>query len=89
MARTPLVDVFRRAAAIAAHARRTGEPLDSLIERDRELRIDHARRRFLGQSLGVSAALMLGGCATKPPQAGSGTDDVGIVGAGIAGLTAA
>ena len=89
MARTPLVDVFRRAAAIAAHARRTGEPLDSLIERDRELRIDHARRRFLGQSLGVSAALMLGGCATKPPQAGSGTDDVVIVGAGIAGLTAA
>jgi monoamine oxidase len=91
VARTPLVDVLRRAAALAAHARRTGEPLDSLIERDRELRIDRARRRFLGESLGISAALMLGACARTPPHAGTGngTDDVVIVGAGIAGLTAA
>ena len=59
MARTPLVDVFRRAAAIAAHSRRSGEPLDAVIERERELRVDHARRRFLGQSVGVSAALIV------------------------------
>jgi len=89
VARTPLVDVFRRAAAIAAHSRRSGEPLDAVIERERELRVDRARRRFLGQSIGVSAALMLGACARTPSRTGTAADDVVIVGAGVAGLTAA
>ena len=89
MARTPMVDILRRAAAIAAQSARCGEPLDEAIERERELRIDRARRRFVGQSVGVSAALMLGACARTPPRGGGANDDVVIVGAGIAGLTAA
>ncbi len=46
MARTPLVDLLRRAAVIAAHARRTGHPLDEVIAEERELRVDRARRKF-------------------------------------------
>jgi monoamine oxidase len=88
MAPTPLVDVLRRAAAIARHARRTGEPLDEAIARDRELRIDRARRRFLGRSALASAALMLPACVGNPPRAAN-EDEVVIVGAGVAGLTCA
>jgi monoamine oxidase len=90
MARTALVDVLRRAAAIAAVARSTGEPLDEAIARERSLRVDHARRRFLQQSAVASAALMLGACARVPVSRGAtGTDEVVVVGAGIAGLTCA
>jgi len=88
MARTPLVDVLRRAAAIARHARSTGEPLDEAIARDRELRVDRTRRRFLTQSVAASAALMLPACVRTPPRA-TGDDAVAIVGAGVAGLTCA
>ena len=47
MARTPIVDLLRRAAMIAAHAKRTGRPLDEIIELEREARVDRARRNFL------------------------------------------
>ena len=87
MARTPLVDLLRRAAAIAAHSRNTGQPLDEAIACERELRVDHARRRFLRQSAGASAALMLGACA--PMQRAHDDGKRCIVGAGIAGLTCA
>jgi monoamine oxidase len=87
MARTPLVDLLRRAAAIAAVARRTGMPLDETIERERELRVDHARRRFLRNSAGASAALALAACVPMPRTRDD--DDVVIVGAGVAGLTCA
>lgn len=87
MARTILVDLLRRAAATAAAARESGEPLDEAIDRARERRIDRARRRFLRQSAGVSAGLLLAACAALPRR--SSTDDVVIVGAGIAGLTCA
>lgn len=90
MARTALVDLLRRAAAIAATARASGEPLDEAIARERELRAGNARRRFLQQSVGASAGLMLAACAPLPRKApGNATDDVVIVGAGIAGLTCA
>jgi len=90
MARTALVDVLRRAAVIAAVARETGEPLDEAIARERALRVDHARRRFLRQSAVASAALMLGACARVPaPVRGADKDEVVVVGAGIAGLTCA
>jgi monoamine oxidase len=89
MARTPLVDLLRRAAAIAAHARHAGEPLDEAIERDRALRVDRSRRRFLQQSAGASAALALAACMRVPSRAGGAADDVVVVGAGVAGLTAA
>ncbi|MET0229835.1 MAG: FAD/NAD(P)-binding protein, partial [Rhodanobacteraceae bacterium] len=88
MARTPLVDLLRRAAAIAAVARRTGAPLDEVIDRDRALRVDHARRRFLRDSAGASAALALAACVPMP-LAKKDDDDIVIVGAGVAGLTCA
>jgi monoamine oxidase len=90
MARTALVDLLRRGAAIAAHCARSGEPLDEAIAREREARIDHARRRFLRDSLGASAALALAACtpAALRPR-GDGADAVIVVGAGIAGLTCA
>lgn len=87
MARTPLVDLLRRAAAVAAHSRRTGQPLDEVIAEEREARVDRARRRFLRESAGASAALMLAAC-TPMPRAHD-DDAVVIVGAGIAGLTCA
>ena len=90
MARTALVGLLRRAAAIAAHARATGEPLDEAIARERELRFDHARRRFLRQSAAASATLMLAACAGMPvPRRSAPDEDVVIVGAGIAGLACA
>jgi monoamine oxidase len=89
MARTPLVDLLRRAAAISACAQRSGAPLEELIEHSRELRIDRARRRFLQQSFGASAALALAACAHVPLPRPDGADEVVVVGAGIAGLTCA
>lgn len=88
MARTPLMDVLHRAAAIAARARATGQPLDEVIGLERELRIDHARRRFLRQSAGASAGLLLAACGRSPRPDPVGPPVV-IVGAGIAGLTCA
>jgi monoamine oxidase len=88
MARTALVDLLRRAAAIAAVSRATGESFDEARAREREGRL-LSRRRFLQQSAGASAALMLAACARVPLQRTSDADDVIIVGAGIAGLTAA
>ncbi|MEP7041583.1 MAG: FAD-dependent oxidoreductase [Dokdonella sp.] len=88
MARTMLVDLLRRSAALAAHVRASGEPLDEAILRERECRFDRARRRFLRQSLGASAGLLLAACAPLP-QRRDERDDVVIVGAGIAGLSCA
>jgi monoamine oxidase len=89
MARTPLVDILRRASALAGYARASGEPLDEVIARDREARIDRSRRRFLQQSAGASAALVLAACTRLPLHARDPAEDVVVVGAGIAGLTAA
>lgn len=88
MARTALVDLLRRAAAISAVSRATGEPLDEAIARERERRL-LSRRRFLQQSAGASAALMLAACARVPLQPTPGAEEVVIVGAGVAGLTCA
>jgi monoamine oxidase len=89
MARTALADLLRRAAAISAHARALGEPLDEAIARDRERRTDASRRRFLRASAGASATLMLAACAGVPVPRRASSDDVIIVGAGIAGLACA
>lgn len=90
MARTALVDLLRRAAAISAIARQSGESLDEAIARDIELRTNASRRRFLRQSVAASAALMVAACAPTRMIAGSGGDDeVVVVGAGVAGLTCA
>lgn len=90
MSRTPLFDMLRRAAALARHANRSRQPLDEIVERARELRTVDARRRFLREAGTASAALALAACApsaVKSPAAGQ--EEVVIVGAGIAGLTAA
>lgn len=89
MARSALVDLLRRAAAISAVARSSGEPLDEAIDRDIALRIDASRRRFLRQSITASTALMLGACTPSRLLRKDNSDDVIVVGAGVAGLTAA
>src|SRR5690348_207958 len=89
MARTPIVDLLRRAAIIAAHAKQSGRPLDEVIEIEREARVDRARRNFLRTSAGASAALMLAACAPAAVNPKRDDDAVVIVGAGVAGLTCA
>lgn len=88
MARTALADLLRRAARLAEQARVSGEPLDEALAREREDRVDRARRRFLRQGAGVSAGLLLAACA-PPRRSGDRGDDVVVVGAGIAGLSCA
>lgn len=89
MARTALVDLLRRAAAISSIARKSGESLDEAIDRDIAMRIDASRRRFLRQSITATTALMLGACAPARLLRNDNADDVIVVGAGVAGLTAA
>jgi monoamine oxidase len=86
MARTPLFSLLQRAARIARASTSAPEPLAEFHAKGREWRMDAQRRRLL-QSAG--AGLFLMGCAQLPrPPVASG-DEVVIVGAGIAGLTAA
>lgn len=89
MARTALVDLLRRAAAISAVARHSGEPIEEAIDRDIGMRVDASRRRFLRQTITASTALMLGACAPSRLMRMDNADDVIVVGAGVAGLTAA
>ncbi len=88
MARTPWVGLLRRAARVAAIARTTGQPLDEIVAREREARVDRARRRFLGQSAVAGAALAAAACARAPVKP-HGDDGIVVVGAGIAGLMCA
>ncbi|MCC8364421.1 FAD-dependent oxidoreductase [Lysobacter sp. A6] len=87
MARTPLFALLQRAARIARNASHADMPLDEFQERGRALRVDATRRRLLQ---GAAASLALTACAPATRIAGGGgMPDVAIVGAGIAGLTAA
>lgn len=86
MARTPLFGLLQRAARIARASTLMGQPVNELHERVVETRIDPERRRVLQ---GAGAALLLGGCAQMPRPIGAIDDEVVVVGAGIAGLTAA
>lgn len=86
MARTPLFSLLQRAARIARAAAHAREPVDEILARGREIRIDRARRRLLA---GSSAGLILAGCSHLPRPSTAAGDEVIIVGAGIAGLTAA
>jgi monoamine oxidase len=86
MGRTPLFRMLQRAAKIAHASRHAPQPLDELLDRAREHRVDLARRRLLQ---GSGAALVLAGCKTMPNPMQPKGEEVAIVGAGIAGLTAA
>jgi monoamine oxidase len=86
MARTPLAHLLQRAARIARASQHTAQPLDELLDAAREHRVDITRRRLLQ---GTGAALVLTGCRTMPSPMQPKGEEVAIVGAGIAGLTAA
>ncbi|GAA5004103.1 FAD-dependent oxidoreductase [Pseudoluteimonas lycopersici] len=86
MGRTPLYHLLQRAARIARASLHAPQPLDELLDLAHERRIDITRRRLLQ---GGSAALVLAGCKTMPNPMQPKGEEVAIVGAGIAGLTAA
>lgn len=87
MGRTPLFRLLQRAAAIARASRHVAMPLDEFHDVQRAHRVDRRRRRLLQ---GAGASALLAGCSTLPaPMRGGKDDEVVIVGAGIAGLTAA
>ena len=84
--RTPLARLLQRAARIARASLHAPQPLDELLDLAREQRVDLARRRLLQ---GSGAALVLAGCQSMPRPMQPKGEEVAIVGAGIAGLTAA
>lgn len=86
MARTPLFSLLQRAARIARASGYTAQPLDEFYAQGVALRVDVRRRRLLQ---GAGAGLVLAGCSHFPSPAPGAGDDVVIVGAGIAGLSAA
>ena len=98
MARTPLFAAVDRALRLARAAERAGMPAREAVELDREARgalPAMSRRRFLAAGATVAAGLAMPGCAGRALRAGvagavaGGGDPVIVVGAGIAGLTAA
>ncbi|TWI06104.1 monoamine oxidase [Luteimonas cucumeris] len=86
MGRTPLFRLFQRAARIARASLHDTAPLDEFYQQGRAVRADLSRRRFVQ---GAGAGLVLAGCASVPKAPMPSGDEVVIVGAGIAGLTAA
>jgi monoamine oxidase len=86
MGRTPLFRLLQRAAAIARASRHVRMPLDEFQDLVRAQRIDRRRRRLLQ---GAGASALLAGCQSVPaPMRADKDEEVAIVGAGIAGLTA-
>lgn len=87
MGRTPLFRLLQRAARIARASLHVDVPLDEFHQHRVEHRIDVRRRRLLQ---GAGAGLVLAGCrGASLPRPDAGMEEVAIVGAGIAGLTAA
>lgn len=79
MPKTQLFSALRRALAVSRASRLTGIPSSELLERP------VSRRQFIRTTGAIAAASAFAGCATTSPRSKS----VVIVGAGIAGLTAA
>lgn len=89
MAHTRLFGDLQRAALLARESLRTGESAQEVVERAAHERA-MSRRRFLGLSAAGVAALALDGAVRRGyAQPAVGVDPVIIIGAGIAGLTAA
>lgn len=87
MGRTPLFRLLQRAAIMARASLHVRMPLDEFEDVVRAQRIDRRRRRLLQ---GAGASALLAGCQSVPAPMRAGEDGhVAIVGAGIAGLTAA
>lgn len=95
MGRTPLFRLLQRAARIANASLRDPAPVDEFHARVVEAREGLTRRRLL---LGAGAGLVLAGCGSVAPRGAAAAlprpapradGEVAIVGAGIAGLTAA
>jgi monoamine oxidase len=88
MARTPLFRLIGRALKEAQTANHTHYGEAEIVERMAESRLD--RRRFLATSSAAIAGVALANCAPMGMASQQrGADPVLIVGAGIAGLTAA
>jgi monoamine oxidase len=88
MARTPCFDLVRRSLSLAQSARHTGQSAAEAMERRREAAL--SRRAFLRASSAAAAGVTLGACAARrPAMRPASSDPVIVVGAGIAGLTAA
>lgn len=98
MPRTPLFRLVQRSVRLAQVARRRDEPLDEVIDRalDAPRRpTEMSRRRFVALTAAASAAIALDACTPRRgrgvalPAPRGDVEPVLIVGAGIAGLTAA
>jgi len=89
MARTPLFRLLRRSVQQARAAHLLERPTHEVVEAlSAAARTAPTRREFLRQGAAAGALLGLAGCAPGRGGGGGG-DPVVIVGAGIAGLTAA
>jgi monoamine oxidase len=98
MPRTPLFTLVQRSIRLAQLAAARGEPLDEVADRAlsrTRRRGDISRRRFLAISAAASAAIALDSCLPRRrtsnplPEPRDDLEPVLIIGAGIAGLTAA
>jgi monoamine oxidase len=87
VSRTPLFRLLQRSYALARESARTGIPVDEVVDRAREARTI-TRRGFLQGSAAVAGLTLIGGPKRLLAQAEKG-GEVLIVGAGLAGLTAA
>jgi monoamine oxidase len=96
MPRTPLFRLITRSMRVATAALHRPEPLDEIIDRALDARPPAGeaitRRRFVSQTAAASAALAAAACLPRRgalPAEERGVQPVLVVGAGIAGLTAA
>ncbi|QQR72539.1 MAG: FAD-dependent oxidoreductase [Holophagales bacterium] len=90
MARTPLFRRLQRAFALARLAEQRGEPETELVERLAEARTTaFSRREVLAVGGFAAAGIALGGRWIGAAPAAPAMGEVAIVGAGVAGLTAA